>query len=700
MKQNNNSFTDEANNANSIIAENTTSNINGKYWFWYVAPDDFSRNEGDWGKGDRVITATFEITLLNGNPITKRKHIFITRPPLMLVHGLIGKPSTWDKFPKDDKGNLFIDDSRFKIKPVAVKMDPTSHFSVNSSQLLAGNDCNNSFISIISEMRKTGYACNQVDYVCHSMGGSILRYAVDSINKENKSVFFTEKNYGHGYVNKLITLDTPHNGSSFANLLCDLLTDDISGSTATIVSLLGIEDLYDFNFSKNTVTVAEAVADLRYKNGIKFNETKIYSHLIGCGTSCLDYKFRANLILWTLASMIPQFDSDDKCNSMDNYFAKNSYESDFMEANDLIVSLKSQFSSNNIDFLPDNCTKLTGIMHTSIFGSSPTEDNIVGEKVNLLLNTDVNSNLFAYIPSTKIASSESPEKIVRQRFKFLNDKIKIIYPLPDATYNTGDTITLKLQVDTVGLKSFVLHFQDQFFFEVPVSPIVEYRLIVSPEYTEKQNIGALGNYFISDIASISSASIDLMVKQVGSLLDFNVIPEVIIIEKGKNKLPVYEAVFPNAIAQLGQTDSISVIVKDPNIVSYDIPTNRFIGVEKGTTSALVSYRGKSKTVFFEIIQYEEPPVDPITGIDANNIDNRNQFDVKVYPNPTKGIFTIATKEKEYELAIINIFGEKIIFQKIQNEKTEIDLSNQPNGIYLLHFTSKSVSVAKKIIIRK
>lgn len=693
--QNNESYTEDANNANSIIAENSSPSNAGEYWFWYVAPDDFSRNEGDWEKGDRVITATFDITLLNGNPITKRKHIFIARPPLMLVHGLKGKPSTWDKFPKDDKGNLFIDDSRFKIKPAAVKMDPTSHFSVNSSQLLAGNDCNNSFISIISEMRKTGYACNQVDYVCHSMGGSILRYAVDSINKENKSVFFTWKNYGQGYVNKLITLDTPHNGSSFANLLCDLLTDDISGTTATIVSLLGIEDLYDFNFSKNTVSVAEAVADLRYKNGIKFNETKIHSHLIGCGTSCLDYKFRANLILWTLASMIPQFDSNDKCNSLDNYFTKNDYESDFMEANDLIVSLKSQFSSNNIDFLPDNCTKLTGIMHTSIFGSSPTEDSMVGKKVNLLLNTDVNSNLFGYIPSTKIASSQSPEKIVRQRFKFSNDKIKIIYPLPDATYNTGDTITLKLQVDTVGLKSFVLHFQDQFFFEVPASPVVEYRLIVSPEYTEKQSISALGNYFVSDTASISSASVDLMVKQVGSLLDFNVIPEVIIIEKGKNKLPVYEAIFPNAIAQLGQTDSISVIVKDPNIVSYDIPTNRFIGVEKGSTSALVSYRGKSKTVFFEIIQYEESPEDLNSGIADIKMDFKAQLNVKTYPNPFSESFTFEYSLPDTgitSLEIYNVYGIKVksyyLGQQTKGSYNQnVDLKGLADGIYIYKLTS-------------
>ena len=81
-----------------------------------------------------------------------------------------------------------------------------------------------------------------------------------------------------------------------------------------------------------------------------------------------------------------------------------------------------------------------------------------------------------------------------------------------------------------------------------------------------------------------------------------------------------------------------------------------------------------------------------------NYDLQNEF--IIYPNPNSGTFTISTKRKDFALTITNILGEKILSQKIQNIKSEIDLSKQPSGIYFLQLKTSEGIATKKIVINK
>lgn len=45
-------------------------------------------------------------------------------------------------------------------------------------------------------------------------------------------------------------------------------------------------------------------------------------------------------------------------------------------------------------------------------------------------------------------------------------------------------------------------------------------------------------------------------------------------------------------------------------------------------------------------------------------------------------------------------GEKTLSRKLQNEKSEIDLSAQPNGIYFVHIILEEGTAVKKIVINK
>ena len=80
--------------------------------------------------------------------------------------------------------------------------------------------------------------------------------------------------------------------------------------------------------------------------------------------------------------------------------------------------------------------------------------------------------------------------------------------------------------------------------------------------------------------------------------------------------------------------------------------------------------------------------------------------VNVYPNPSNGVFTIGVRDKEQgisEMQVYNMLGEKVYSQfNIQHSTFNINLSNQPNGVYLYRLIDESSELIGegKLIIQK
>lgn len=85
-----------------------------------------------------------------------------------------------------------------------------------------------------------------------------------------------------------------------------------------------------------------------------------------------------------------------------------------------------------------------------------------------------------------------------------------------------------------------------------------------------------------------------------------------------------------------------------------------------------------------------------------NIDNIElSKKVSIYPNPTLGKFTIELQGiHRANIIIINIWGERVFESQINNQHSSIDISEQPNGIYIAKITSNNGMTTKKIIIEK
>ena len=78
-------------------------------------------------------------------------------------------------------------------------------------------------------------------------------------------------------------------------------------------------------------------------------------------------------------------------------------------------------------------------------------------------------------------------------------------------------------------------------------------------------------------------------------------------------------------------------------------------------------------------------------------------DLQVFPNPSKGIFTLTSASilRGGNLEVSNMTGQIILSKNLQNVDNQlyidIDLSSQPTGVYFIHVKNSDVYMSKKIV---
>ncbi len=71
--------------------------------------------------------------------------------------------------------------------------------------------------------------------------------------------------------------------------------------------------------------------------------------------------------------------------------------------------------------------------------------------------------------------------------------------------------------------------------------------------------------------------------------------------------------------------------------------------------------------------------------------------VKIYPNPTKGFFTVEGKDIQ-SIEVLNMKGQLVYWKENSKgqRQTTVDISSRPKGIYLVNVVTQSAKVSKKI----
>ena len=102
--------------------------------------------------------------------------------------------------------------------------------------------------------------------------------------------------------------------------------------------------------------------------------------------------------------------------------------------------------------------------------------------------------------------------------------------------------------------------------------------------------------------------------------------------------------------------------------------------------------------FNNITYYLNPPYLDCYDMTENNKEylNNNTGNITVYPNPTNDKLTIEFLQKS-TMEILNIQGQTILQQQLQQGKTAIDISGIAKGVYILRLCSNDKTVVTKIV---
>ncbi len=730
-------YSTEANAANTTSANNTNS-LQSAYNFWYVAPDDFTTTSADSLKSVRIVNAIFTTSINNGLITNDTLKIEVVRPPLMLVHGLGGNDHTWDNLNFDFQGqnHILSNASMFRYHK-AIKMLPHANFTTNALGLLTeggtvpGITQGSRFHEMVESMRQMGYATNQVDYVCHSMGGCVLRTAEGTYADQfyGKGIYQNRqyKNYQKGFVHKAITINTPHKGSPWG--------DVIENNAATFNLILPVLDAWRkvnpnatiFSFIEPSVLFnvfyasTDAVKDLRLVGGAKLSKTNTRTHLIAGEIFPITgipanlklefdedlFDFSDNLLTacWTvetdpiikakLSTFKKMISSRHRAILFMEYEASlkvpvttsvNAFTN-----GDGIVALNSQLAG--VPSSP-NRTIFKGweTRHTNI-----TDITKTGNKVFSLLNSNVNSNLFDVVQASALASPSPQEKAIQNNVNTTEvtldtNKIKIDFPIKNTQFEVDSTMSIKLHVkDTTNLAFVELFFQGKTYTSFAKNFHVNFNVNISPNYIGKQEVRAYVYYDNPNKpTTVYWDSIVVNVRNKAIPTAFIAKPKLLEMTVQNINYLNYTAIFPKNVAIVSRfDDSLFVKIADPNIVSLDPATHGFKGLTNGSTFAAFSYRGQKDTVYINVST--DTTKVTVDTKDISEIEKQESLKFVTFPNPTQGEFTLAVENLTLENAkvtVFNLIGQVIKEQQLNGKSTTIDLSGQAQGIYFVRLRTE------------
>lgn len=163
--------------------------------YYYINPLTFSGS----GTTETVTLEVFDYTC--PDKVYSTFEIEKHRTPVLFIHGLDSEGSIWNPL-------------KSQLISAGYQEQWLSNIDFPNDQAFASAypSVQTAIQDLLDEVRAEGVGVNQVDVVGHSMGGILARYHLQAEDYKNN-------------INKLITLNTPHAGSQWANFFADGMYD-------------------------------------------------------------------------------------------------------------------------------------------------------------------------------------------------------------------------------------------------------------------------------------------------------------------------------------------------------------------------------------------------------------------------------------------------------------------------------------------
>lgn len=527
------------------IVEATTADIYGRFvqtnYSNSVITLDYTHPTSIGDITGKVRTLRFQIRDNNRGVTIKQLDIEVYRPPVIMAHGLWGNIKSFKKMKEElSKTGKFVHLSR-----VDYKETNDASFATNAGVIPL--HINNTF----QEMSNEKIAVGKVDVIGHSMGGIVSRMYIQGENYRKD-------------INKLITIQTPHSGSQFANVAQDpsLKTELISRS---VLYGLGY-DLFA-GAVRDLAVDSEAIKTLNAKDARLKN--LVPTHTITTFFNDPDDEGDQDLQITgnSLSRLIGKKDVIEVFNG---------------ELNDGIVAKSSQQAGliNNTTYqIPEEQHHLGG-----------PSNGLVINKVKELLNKDVNSGYYdldGLEPPTLTYTTPSLQTNTIEDFNSLT--LKINQPTNGQTISIGESLAITATVSgNVSKIKAVVEYDD----EEILYGLKHNQSNVSFSYTiEEKMIGQRKIYIIAEDANNNSIidSVYINIQNDNSPDELIFEEDEINMYKGEIKALSIQAAYTNGSTfTITDTENLSIDLSNNNVISEN---KQLHAMEEGYSNMTVTYRG-------------------------------------------------------------------------------------------------------------
>lgn len=142
----------------------------------------------------------------------------------------------------------------------------------------------------------------------------------------------------------------------------------------------------------------------------------------------------------------------------------------------------------------------------------------------------------------------------------------------------------------------------------------------------------------------------------------------------------------------GDAITLSAGSSNTNVVRVNITDNKLVisEVRFGSSEITVTANDNDGGTISETFTF--------TVRNTTALENVREFEIKLYPNPSDGKFTIEHRQGAVQLQIINSAGLVVIDKQTTNGLIPVDISSQQKGIYFIRLKTANKVTVQKIII--
>jgi len=621
--------------------------------------------------------------------VLKKIPFQVFRAPILTLHGLLSGGSTFKSFHDGLMATGFTNEDLFYLGDY--ENSNTRHFLDNE------NVVPDRINRLLDQVRTAGYSSSKVVFIGHSMGGVLARNYVES------SDYISKKN-----IQKLITLNTPHSGSQFGNLVISPNCRGIVVRNA--MNFLALhpqnKDINDGAFED--LAVGSNANSSMNADAQSPNYAEVACHTI---TSTKNYGTFATNGLCSFVSVVLGLDyvlcGLNPSQVLDYVF--------FNELSDGIVPLSSQTGG----LTNQNTSNLNNLYNVSDCHAGVTANSkVVTRFVNLLCSDPTDATLFSlngFNPATLQVPNfrlSQPNENVPQTVAS-SGLISITSPVSGSVVSQGAVISVQYTA-TPSINNVL--FQAGIYNRGGTIALDTTMTNGSIAYTIPTD--AFGQlYFIVSGLDNTGSFIDydtlwLNIQTSAALQSFKFTDDTIYVGLNNQSAIGTLAVFSDGNSyDVGELDGVIYTSANTTALNY-IGNNMVNGLAVAHTSLSAAYKGLSAMV--PVIIY---PCDTSLTYTTNNTLSIHEFsetalnqlkdkELEVYPNPnTNGNFYVKCQVNQNARVNIQVFDAKgaLVFNTTEqsqgiNYQSSIKTNIQASGIYLLFISDGYNKYTKKIMI--